>query len=268
MRRSVTRCGAVGFVWASLAVGAAFAQGQGCAPSAVQAAKNATNGSAASDASAHGASSVTPAKLVHTVSPTYQPAADGSSAGGTVVLKYTIQVDGTVSDVEYLSGPAELKDLAIAAVKQWVYEPARVSGHAVPSDGSVNLVFKGSPPLTSGDADDEAKPSPPVAAPPTAGADATKPVRIAGNVIAKQIVHQVQPIYPGDAKMARVQGTVVMHAILAKDGTVRDLKYVSGPQDLVNASITAVKQWRYRPTTLNGQAVEVDTTISIVFTLG
>jgi outer membrane biosynthesis protein TonB len=60
---------------------------------------------------------------------------------------------------------------------------------------------------------------------------------------------------------------VLLHAIVAKDGTIRTLEYVSGPPELKDSAMKAVKQWRYKPTLLNGQPIEVDTTISVVYTL-
>jgi protein TonB len=70
------------------------------------------------------------------------------------------------------------------------------------------------------------------------------------------------------AKTAHVSGTVVLHAVIAKDGTIQELQYVSGPPLLMKSAMDAVKQWRYKPTQLNGDPVEVDTTIDVVFTLG
>jgi periplasmic protein TonB len=96
----------------------------------------------------------------------------------------------------------------------------------------------------------------------------TGPVRIGGNVMQAKAIDRVQPTYPAIARAAHVQGTVVLHAIIAKDGTVQQLQLVSGPPLLVNAAMDAVRQWRYSPTELNGEPVEVDTTIQVVFTLG
>ena len=61
---------------------------------------------------------------------------------------------------------------------------------------------------------------------------------------------------------------MVLHAIIAKDGTVQELTYVSGPALLMRAAMDAVRQWRYQPTLLSGEPVEVDTTISVIFSLG
>jgi protein TonB len=82
------------------------------------------------------------------------------------------------------------------------------------------------------------------------------------------MIRQILPVYPPIAKTAHISGTVILHAVIGKDGTVQDLQYVSGPPLLMKAAMDAVKQWRYQPTQLNGDPVEVDTTISVVFTLG
>jgi periplasmic protein TonB len=93
-------------------------------------------------------------------------------------------------------------------------------------------------------------------------------IRVGGNVQAAKLIRQPLPVYPQIAKTAHIQGTVVLHAIIDKDGSVVEVQYVSGPPLLMRSAMDAVKQWRYQPTTLNGEAVQVDTTISVVFTLG
>jgi protein TonB len=93
-------------------------------------------------------------------------------------------------------------------------------------------------------------------------------IRVGGNVAAAKLVHQVLPVYPAIAKTAHVSGTVMLHAIIAKDGTIQELQYISGPALLMRAAMDAVHEWRYQPTQLNGQPVEVDTTIQVVFSLG
>ena len=96
-----------------------------------------------------------------------------------------------------------------------------------------------------------------------------KPMRIRlGSEIAQaQLIHQVNPIPPPEAFHRHLQGAVVLHAILDRDGNVARLEQVSGPQELTDAAMAAVRQWRYKPTLLNGDPVEVDTTITIMFSL-
>lgn len=93
-------------------------------------------------------------------------------------------------------------------------------------------------------------------------------IRVGGNVMAAKIEHQVAPVYPPDAAAARIEGTVVLHAVIANDGSVQDLQFVSGPQQLMGAAMDAVRQWRYSPFLLNGQPVQVDTSIAVQFSLG
>jgi TonB family protein len=93
-------------------------------------------------------------------------------------------------------------------------------------------------------------------------------IRVGGNVQKAKIIRQVQPVYPEIAKKANVSGTVLLHVIVAKDGTVMQIQYISGPPLLMKASMDAVRHWQYEPTLLNGEPVEVETTISVVYTLG
>jgi len=109
-------------------------------------------------------------------------------------------------------------------------------------------------------------PAPPPPPPPAAKAP-TGPVRIGGRVQEANLIHKVTPQYPPLAKSARVQGTVEFTAIIGKDGTIRELKLVHGHPLLVNAARQAVEQWRYKPTMLNGEPVDVITQIDVNFTL-
>lgn len=95
-----------------------------------------------------------------------------------------------------------------------------------------------------------------------------KRIRIGGMVQQANLVRMVQPVYPAIAKAARIQGTVVLHAVIAKNGAIEELQYMSGPPLLVQSAMDAVRQWRYRPTLLNGEPVEVETTIQVIFSLG
>lgn len=81
------------------------------------------------------------------------------------------------------------------------------------------------------------------------------------------LVHRVQPVYPPIAKQIGVQGSVVLRAIIGKDGEIQELRVVSGHPLLSPAARDAVAQWRYRPYMLNGAAVEVDTQVTVNFYL-
>ncbi len=105
------------------------------------------------------------------------------------------------------------------------------------------------------------------AAPPPPPKATPKRITVGGQVQAAHLVNRVQPVYPPLARQTRINGTVKLHAIIGKDGTVQQLQVVSGHPLLVQAALDAVKQWRYQPTLLNGEPVEVDTEIDVIFTL-
>jgi len=81
------------------------------------------------------------------------------------------------------------------------------------------------------------------------------------------LIHRVQPVYPPLARQARIQGTVVLRAIISRDGRIENLQVVSGHPMLVPAAIEAVRQWRYQPYILNDQPVEVETQVTVNFSL-
>lgn len=93
------------------------------------------------------------------------------------------------------------------------------------------------------------------------------PVKIGGKVAAANVIYSVRPAYPPLAKAARIEGVVEFTATISKEGMIENLTLVRGHPLLVNAARQAVSQWRYRPTLLNGQPVEVITDITVNFTL-
>ena len=94
-----------------------------------------------------------------------------------------------------------------------------------------------------------------------------KRITVGGAVQKARILRQVQPQYPPLARQARIQGTVKLTAVIDKDGSIQQLEVINGHPLLIPAAMQAVKQWRYKPTLLNGQAVEVVTQIDVNFTL-
>jgi periplasmic protein TonB len=81
------------------------------------------------------------------------------------------------------------------------------------------------------------------------------------------LIHRVEPIYPPLARQIHREGQVELHAIIATDGTIQSLQVVSGDTLFLQSAVDAVRQWRYRPTVLNGQPVEIDTYITVIYTL-
>ncbi len=92
-----------------------------------------------------------------------------------------------------------------------------------------------------------------------------KRLRVSQGVTTGQLIRKLEPKYPPLAQQARIQGQVVLNAIISKTGVVENLELVSGHPMLVPAALDAVKQWRYRPFLLNGEPVEVETTITVTF---
>jgi len=103
--------------------------------------------------------------------------------------------------------------------------------------------------------------------PPPSSALPQGPVRVSSGTLAGMLLTKPAPVYPEEAKVAHVQGAVVLHAIISKTGTVENLHVISGSAMLVNSAIDAVQQWTYKPYLLNGQPVEVETSITVNYTL-
>jgi protein TonB len=118
------------------------------------------------------------------------------------------------------------------------------------------------PSLPGGTGDRVIVPEPPHAEPPR-----VQPMRRSGEVMAAMLVHRVEPQYPPIAKLAHISGVVHLRAIIGKDGTVRELEVVDGNPLLAQAAKVAVQNWRYQPTRLNGEPVEVETYVTVNFIL-
>lgn len=164
---------------------------------------------------------------------------------GTDVAK-----DGSVSGVQIISGDPALAQPAAEAARQWRYQPFMNCGQ--PMEGAsieeVRYSLEGS----------------------TGTVSVSRPamrVRVSSGVAAGNIAHKVNPYYPEDAKRAGIEGAVVLRATINKAGEPTDLTQISGPTELGPAAIDAVHQWRYQPYKLNGEPVEVETTVQINFTL-
>ena len=102
--------------------------------------------------------------------------------------------------------------------------------------------------------------------PPPPPKPVARPPRIS-RIMEGNLIHRVQPVYPMTAKLARIQGPVVLRAVISKDGAIENLAVVSGHPMLVKAAIDAVSQWRYRPYMLNGDPYEVETQVTVNFVL-
>jgi TonB family protein len=191
--------------------------------------------------------------------PAIYPAFSELKPTGTVVLHAIIAQDGTVKKLDAVSGPETLRQSALDAVKQWKYKPALLNGQPVEVDTTVHVVFSLQPPQP-----------PYVAALATPSAEETQPlrIRVPGDVAKENVIRPVFPTYPVHAAYdLHITGTVLMGVIIAQDGSVQEVGYISGPKELKDAAMDAMREWKYKPMTLNGQPVEVDTTVKMVFAL-
>ncbi len=93
------------------------------------------------------------------------------------------------------------------------------------------------------------------------------PVNVSAEKMQEQIVSKVPPVYPVEAKKAGIQGSVKLDAVVGKTGDVEQLKVISGPKELQQSSLDAVRQWKYKPFLLNGEPVDVKTTITVIYSL-
>jgi protein TonB len=160
-------------------------------------------------------------------------------------------VDNTVREpIQIRKGVAEIHDQSFP-------EPMVDSGFAVPGGTGLGRGITQILPLF---------PLPPRPSPPPPAA--TRPIQVSGGVSQGFLIQQVRPAYPAPAIAARVQGPVVLNALISRGGTIENLRLVSGHPMLVQAALEAVRQWRYRPYLLNGEPVEVETQITVNFTLG
>ncbi len=206
------------------------------------------------------------------VQPVYPPEAKAQGVSGRVVLHAIIGRDGTVQELSVVAGNELLQRAAMDAVRQWTYRPYLLNGNPVAVDTVINVNFNlagpASAPLTSatpvtqtmtnGDTETIKVVN------QTAAGPATGPVRVSGGVIAGNILTKVMPVYPEEARCKHVGGGVVVHVIIGKDGRVISADPVSGPDLLRKPYADAIKQWTYRPFLLDGQPVEVDTTVSLI----
>jgi hypothetical protein len=134
-------------------------------------------------------------------------------------------------------------------------------------DGGFRFIL---PPKLHGNVFGPPRPNPaPAAAPADSGTDAplAKRMSVGGRVQAARLISRVTPQYPQTARAEHLEGTAKIHALIDKDGSIFQLYVVKGCCSLAQASIDGVTKWRYSPTVLEGQPVQIDTEIDVIFTL-
>jgi TonB family protein len=180
--------------------------------------------------------------VVGRVEPVCPATARQADRSGAVVLRAIIGTNGRVVNLQVATGPEMLRAAALDAVRQWTWQPYLLNGVAVQVDTTVTASFQ-----CGGSAERGAQEE----IGPAVGADPPPPTlgkaRIAGGVMAGQILTKVNPVYPADARLKGISGVVVMHAIIGRDGQIANLTVLSGPEELRQSATDAVSQWTYRP---------------------
>lgn len=223
------------------------------------------------------------ALLLKKVMPTYNDAVMSVNISGQIVIAFTIDKTGKVSRAMVverdLSGrksvnveDPHLRQASLDAVKQWTYRPYLLQGAPVDIDTSVVLLFDFSHPSSPIVKLGEPPNGPPPSTPALNAFDAgkasigefSKPL-IDPKVAETRLTGRVEPQYPQMAKIAHIQGDVVLHVLIDKKGHVAKVKQKSGHPILVQAAINAVNQWDYQPFLLNGQPTDVETSVTVKF---
>lgn len=164
-----------------------------------------------------------------------------------VMVKVQVSEAGDVESAEATSGDPVFAKAAVEAAKKWKFKPFIRNGRP---ETVYTLI-----PFNFAFADNVSDSKPP------------QRVRVSAGVSQGLLIHTVSPVYPPAARSARVQGTVVLRAMIGKDGRIVDLHVITGDPMLAPAAIGAVQQWRYKPYLLKGDPVEVETQIQVNFQL-
>jgi TonB family protein len=188
--------------------------------------------------------------LIHRV----KPIPPGDLRIGTenvVMLKATIDKSGNVENLQMVSGYSMLLPAALETVKQWKYRPYEVNGIPRFVETTIRVEFSKASEGGTG-----------TSAPP-----AESPVLVTAEDMRDRSVYKVVPVYPPLARQARIQGTVILRIIINRLGEVRDTQLVNGHPMLAPAAIEAVKKWRYIPYESDGETVEIQTDVRVIFRL-
>jgi TonB family protein len=170
------------------------------------------------------------------------------------VVRAFVSETGDVENVEEVSGDPILAKAAMDAVRKWKYKPYIRNGKPTRVSTKLSFDFAFSENIKNENV-------------PT-NLTAAKRVRVSSGVSTGLLTHRVTPGYPPEARHAGIQGTVILHAVIDKEGKIANLQVISGPAELTQAAMGAVQQWRYKPYLLQGEPVEVDTEVQVNFTLG
>jgi TonB family protein len=205
------------------------------------------------------------------VQPAYPEDAKAARVSGIVIIEANIGTDGSVTEAKVIRSIALLDEAALDAVRQWKYTPTTLNGQAVPVIMTVSVNF------TYSDRDGMAPPAAGVMMAPVQAGQAPAPeplllngrpvVHIGGTIKAPERIRHVQPVYPQDARDARISGIVIIETIIDETGHVASAKVIRSVPGLDQAATDAVLQWEFTPTLIDGNPVPVLMTVTVNFTL-
>lgn len=226
---------------------------------------------------------VTNAFLLKKVMPVYSDDVKSMTISGQIVLAITIDKTGKVAhamvvDKDFWGRKSvniddpHLRQASLDAVKQWTYRPYLLNGAPIDIDTSVALLFDfshpSSPIVKLGEPPNGPPPSNPavnsVDSGKTSVGEFGKPL-IDPKVAESRLTGRVEPQYPQMAKIAHIQGNVVLHVLIDRQGHVAKVEQKSGHPILIQAAKDAVSKWDYQPFLLNGQPTDVETLVTVRF---
>jgi len=184
-----------------------------------------------------------PQKIKH-VEPVYPEDARLAGTEGSVLVDVTIGTEGLVTDARVVNPQPPFVESALAAVRQWRYAPTLLNGQPVEVLMTVTVRFT-----------------------LNAVQNPTPRVTVGGEVTEPKLLKRVEPRYPRQAILDKTEGMVIIEAVIGTDGSILDAKALRPSPDFEETALAAVRQWRYTPTLLNGQPVEVQMIVTIHFRL-
>ena len=206
--------------------------------------------------------------IISAPKPVYPMGAAKEGVQGKVWIQLLISETGDVEKADIISGQPDLARAVQEAMKKWKFKPYIHNGKPVKVSTKMPFDFAFQDKVTDVKAPPDSPASPASAAGTSAGGsgrDVPKKIRVSSGVANGLKVDDALPIYPPEARRSHLQGEVLLQATIGKDGLIHDLKVVKGDPILADAAKVAAKQWRYRPYLLEGQPIEVETTIKVVF---
>jgi TonB family protein len=188
----------------------------------------------------------------------YPPAAKEQRIQGRVVGTILVSETGTVENVRIFKNDPLLTAAAEEAARKWKFNPVLKDGKPVPVVASATFNFVLA---------DDVQNTKDVAAELDHVTGFPEQVRVSSGLMQGMMLSKVSPSYPEKARKARIQGTVMLHGKINREGAIADLQVMSGPEALVPAAVEAVRQWRYKPYLFLGRPVDVETEIQVNFAL-